>query len=680
MLKNKSKLIVFLLIFLILANVKYAQAFGNWYVFGDSLSDNGNIPKLTGYPLPPLPYVGNRFSNGPVWAEDFPIVSNFSFIPSNDFSVGGAFTGPLSAEGLNGQPGTFNNLENTAWSSFAPLFTTPQLPSFLTEIQQFAASGGRFKSSDLAGVWIGANNFFVTANQAATLQQYIAGQSTLSDVINSGISPTMLSQINSVYTQTGDVSKAMSILIGNAVQTAVPQVAQGITEMSMLGAKQVVVLTLPPIQDTPSAIQGGAQAQALAAGYTQLYNTYLQQALSSVHNQTGLNIITLNGEVLFKELVSNPGAYGIVNINEEGMQAYLNGDPNYSYYLFWDGVHPTAYTHSIIAQYVSSAVKNFYSLTVPARLIEANADAFSSLINNRIETFIGDNSSNQAITNLNDQNGGPNFYITGNYNSGWRDDSDSTIGFNYNISTFALGADYWINPNLLIGASIGYGNNYASLNDSAGTLEANVYQLALYSLYKLNNFFLNAQLDYGLADFTKISHPGVISSISNSSVKGNYLNLSANGGYIFKLNNFSFIPSIGISATNTSIHSYDLTGDPALNMSVDRQNLSLLLGTVGLKVNYEASLGAMTIIPSVSVEMKSKLNGAGGEFDSYFQDEPSIALTSKYPDYSRNWGVVKVGVDALISNKLSANINYSSTFDKKNSTDHSIWAQVGYKF
>ncbi|MGC9258112.1 autotransporter domain-containing protein [Desulfurella sp.] len=681
MFKNKNKLIaVFFLIFLLI-NFKSAQAFGNWFVFGDSLSDNGNIPKLTGYPLPPAPYYKNRFSNGPVWAEDFPLISNFGFIPSNDFAVGGAFTGPISTEGLNGQPGVFNNLENTYWSSFASqgLFTNPQLPSFLTEVQNFANAGGRFKSNDLIGVWIGANNFFVTAAQTQALQKTIATNDP-SYAITAGISPALLNQIMTVYQQTNDPTKAMGVLIGNAIQTAVPQTAQGIAELSKLGAKQMVVLTLPPLQDTPSAIQGGPQVQALASAYTQLYNIYLQQALSNIHNQTGLNIITLNGEVLFNELVSNPKAYGLVNTTDEGMLAYLNGDPNYSRYLFWDGVHPTAYTHSIIARYVSSAVNNFYSLTAPARLIEANSDAFSSLINNRINSFIAKKSSNQNITKLNNANGGPNFYISGSYNSGWKDDSDNTIGFDYNISTFALGGDYWINPNLMVGASIGYGNNYASLNDSAGTLEANVYQLALYGLYKFNNFFLNAQLDYGLANFTKISHPGVISSIGNSSVRGNYINFETNGGYNFKLNNFSFIPSIGLSATNVSIHSYDLTGDPALNMSVNRQDLSRLLSTIGLKAQYEANLGSITIVPNISVEMKSKLNGGGGEFDSYFQDEPSIALTSQYTDYSRNWGVAKFGVDAFMSNRLSANINYSSTFDKKNSADHSIWAQVGYKF
>lgn len=679
--KNKLVVVVLLTVFMILSTFRYAKAFGGWYVFGDSLSDNGNIPKLTGYPLPPAPYFGNRFSNGPVWAEDFPVMSNFSFIPSNDFAVGGAFTGPLSAEGLNSQPGIFNNLENTYWSSFASqnLFVNPQLPSFLTEIQNFAASGGRFKPNDLVGVWVGANNFFVTASQAEALQESITS-SNPQYALASGISPALLNQMITVYQQTNDPAKAMSVLIGNAVQTAISQESQGIALLSLLGAKQMVVLTLPPINATPSAISQGTQAQALAQAYTQAYNIYLQQALSSIHNQTGLNIITLNGEVLFNELVSNPAAYGIVNTTNEGMVAYLNGDPNYSHYLFWDGVHPTAYVHSIIAQYVSSAVKNFYSLTAPVRLIEANADAFSSLIDNRISSFVLSQDNPNAANISNNSNTGPNFYIAGSYNSGWRDDSDSTIGFNYNISTFALGGDYFVSPNLLLGASIGYGNNYASLNDSAGTLEANVYQLALYGLYKLSNFFVNAQLDYGLADFTKIAHPGVISNISNSSVKGNYLNFNANAGYVFKVNNFSFIPNIGISATNSSVHSYDLSGDSALNMSVSKQDLSRLIGSIGLKAQYEANFGSLKLIPSASIKMVSKLNGNGGEFDSYFNDEPAVALTSQYPDYSRNWGVAKIGLDALMSNRLSANINYSSTFDKKYSGDHSIWAQVGYKF
>jgi len=45
-----------------------AQDVADVVVFGDSLSDPGNIPLLTGgLDFPPSPpYAGNRFSNGPV--------------------------------------------------------------------------------------------------------------------------------------------------------------------------------------------------------------------------------------------------------------------------------------------------------------------------------------------------------------------------------------------------------------------------------------------------------------------------------------------------------------------------------------------------------------------------------------------------------------------------------------
>jgi phospholipase/lecithinase/hemolysin len=38
-------------------------------VFGDSLSDAGNVYAATGNRFPPAPYSGGRFTNGPVWVQ-----------------------------------------------------------------------------------------------------------------------------------------------------------------------------------------------------------------------------------------------------------------------------------------------------------------------------------------------------------------------------------------------------------------------------------------------------------------------------------------------------------------------------------------------------------------------------------------------------------------------------------
>ena len=65
----------------------------NIVVFGDSLSDNGNLYEYMKHQLPPTPpYYQGRFSNGPVWIENL-ISSYFPENPSThllDYAFGGA--------------------------------------------------------------------------------------------------------------------------------------------------------------------------------------------------------------------------------------------------------------------------------------------------------------------------------------------------------------------------------------------------------------------------------------------------------------------------------------------------------------------------------------------------------------------------------------------------------------
>ena len=101
---------------------------GSLYVFGDSLSDDGNLFARTGNPPPP--YFEGRFSNGPVWAD---IAAGAVAGPTGNFAFGGA-----RADG----PG-------------------PQgLPDFDAQIDLFGAATGGTGEDALAAVWFGANDIF----------------------------------------------------------------------------------------------------------------------------------------------------------------------------------------------------------------------------------------------------------------------------------------------------------------------------------------------------------------------------------------------------------------------------------------------------------------------------------------------------------------------------------------
>lgn len=88
----------------------HAGPYSNIYFFGDSVSDSGNVALVIGQPsgvpqavtgnsyIPGYPYYPTgRFSNGPVWPEDFAAKFGLSAAPSlaggTDFAFAGARTG-----------------------------------------------------------------------------------------------------------------------------------------------------------------------------------------------------------------------------------------------------------------------------------------------------------------------------------------------------------------------------------------------------------------------------------------------------------------------------------------------------------------------------------------------------------------------------------------------------------
>ena len=114
-----------------------AESFSAVFVFGDSLSDNGNLYSAVGYPPPP--YYNGRFSNGPVAVEQLAGRLN---APLFDFAWGGATTG-LGNQidgGSQTSPGLFH------------------LPGMVTELTN-APIPAVLVPSSLFVVWGGANDF-----------------------------------------------------------------------------------------------------------------------------------------------------------------------------------------------------------------------------------------------------------------------------------------------------------------------------------------------------------------------------------------------------------------------------------------------------------------------------------------------------------------------------------------
>jgi outer membrane lipase/esterase len=625
---------------------------GNFYVFGDSLSDNGNIPKLIGVNYPPPPYYENHFSNGPVWAEYFPELTGLGFKPSNDYAVGGAFAGPINVLGF-----TVNNLENLP----APIgagFATP-LPSFLQEVQSFQATGTHFGSSDVVGVWVGANGYFATL---ALVEYGLANPATA---------------------------------IPAAVQLVAQQTAQGVDELNALGAQRFVVFTLPDLGLTPLFNSGSAATIAEADELSEAHGVALATAMAEVHAATGANVIVINQQQLFSELLANPGLYGKTNTTAaciDTPSCVSASTAVQNQYVFWDTVHPTTGTHLLVAEYAANALNAVADLTAPAQIAVFGAEAFSSALSARLDglrTGAAGFAVNLPQAGMVAQLGADDAnapapagtlsgFLTGNYDYGNRNAAGADNGFNYSVGTFALGLDDRVARNVVVGAALGYGTDSGTASGGE-KISANAYQFGAYATFFEPDYYMNLRFAYGFDDYHN-SRPGVVAGKIDAKPGGDSYDFGGEAGYLLQCGTVTYGPLAGFDVADAHIGGYTETGDAALTQSVSAQDFSRVVLDAGVQGSTRLALGAAVLQPHLSATVDDLVSGNGGSFDSVFTDEPLVPITSVYPKSTKYWGVISGGVSAAVTARISLSADFATTVAKSDGENHEFSGELRYRF
>ncbi len=315
---------------LVAAAPEQAEAFNQMVVFGDSLSDTGNVFAASGGFFPPSPpYDGGRFANGPVWVE---------------YLAGQLGLPAPTARGIMPAPAGTNYAWGGAPSGLSEVFYSSTVE---------AALGVQFNPPLGGSLPIGQQVL-----QYAT--DVLAGQAPAPDE-------------NTLFTLWGG---ANDLLLANEQDGKRP--ANNITTYVELliaaGAKHIVVPNMPEVGDTPGLTDPVAHASAFVsveaasnpkdpkfASQVKRYNQRLRSNLNRIEAQNpDVSIYRLDIFELFKDAQAGAFFPLIQNttlpvINETALYAGV-GFPGFLNVplediptsLFWDSVHPTATAHAII--------------------------------------------------------------------------------------------------------------------------------------------------------------------------------------------------------------------------------------------------------------------------------------------------------------------------------------------
>lgn len=284
-----------------LCSLSASAAFSQLYVFGDSLSDVGNVQAATTAlsplaPITPGPfYFNGRFSNGANYVETL----------SNGLGLG-AVT-PSSAGGND-------------YAYGGALATGTAFPTSLV-VQDV---------DDQVTQYLGAH----PAGNANALYLVYAGNN---DVLSNP----------------------------SGVTAAANSIAASIGRLYDAGARKVLAPNLPLLGLIPQNNGNPANAAAANAATVQFNSALATALNQLQASHADLTIYRLDVAGLFANIIANPGSVGLSNVQDSAAPGLSPGDQSYDtsqlvanpdQYLFWDDLHPTRAGHLLLGQAALAAV------------------------------------------------------------------------------------------------------------------------------------------------------------------------------------------------------------------------------------------------------------------------------------------------------------------------------------
>lgn len=294
---------LFLLVILLVPVNVTATGFSSLYTFGDSLSDPGNIPRISGVAYPPPPYSNHRFSNGPVAVQYLAPLLCLPVTNDNNYAQGGATTG-------------FDNIFNATNGGPVP---GSSLSGVLSQVQRYLLATRRADPRGLYVIWAGPNDLLQGLQNPATF----------------------------------DAPAAIGRALGN--------VSTIILNLTNAGARHFLILNMPDLGKTPRMF--GTPYQTTGTQLSMAFNQGLARTLTSLQSGLDVRIIPFDTFSLLNTVIAKPEEYGYTHVSSPCIQqpACVADPATAAAYLFWDDLHPTTSGHQVLAR----AMARKLSLSLP---------------------------------------------------------------------------------------------------------------------------------------------------------------------------------------------------------------------------------------------------------------------------------------------------------------------------
>ena len=626
-----------------------SSPFDSVVVFGDSLSDSGNLSIAIGAPQV------MRFTTNPgtVALENVAARYGLTLAPSlaggTDFAYGGAGVLQNSPDAL------------------------PQTVTISGQANSYLAAHAALDSRTLYAVFGGSNDLFyhITAAGAGQVADQLIAQAT------AGLSPS------AAATVAAQIRGQIAAIAGVASVETSDQAMQGATasaqaELSIInrlqaaGATRILVVNVPDLGLTPAANAAGAQVQALSAAVSAAYDAQINAGLAGRKG-----VVPVNTFLLLREVVADPARYGFVNATTPACtsDSAFTCTPSTlvepgagSTYVFADDVHPTSATHLAFAQAIVS------ELTAPGQmsLLSAAPLAFArdqrAAVAGELDAEMRPGAQDGVRLYVVSRAG--RRHVDGDLYApkARSDDQSATFGLMTRLD------------DLSVGAAVTTSQSVTRLSGGVGQFKPQGVLGEVYGQYRFSHGgWLTAEANVGNVDLDDVQRTFTIGAAQRfelSTGEASVYGVALEGGRWFTAAGGRYGPFAALSYDHTRVNDIVEQGSDATAMWFAAQSREALIAKLGWKLEADWTWGGIGVQPSLTVayghDFKADRNSVtaglvtlNGEFDM--------------PGYApeKDWGEVTARLGADLGAGFRAQVEYEGRYGDRS---HDNLGSVGISY
>jgi len=265
----------------------------------------------------------------------------------------------------------------------------------------------------------------------------------------------------------------------------------------------------------------------------------------------------------------------------------------------------------------------------------------------------------------------------------------------FNNAGVILGADYRITDHFLAGLAGGYSHinsDYIqSLNVAGGGVNADVFNVSLFSTYDIKDFYVDGSFSYGWSNYDVKRSVVVLSNnalstgganrVATSNPDGDQYSTALGLGYNFHQAALNMSPFARVNYFHGQIDPYSEQGAFGLNLDIDKQNFESLQSSVGGQISYAFSQSFGVITPQTSFTYNHEfLNGSRNITAKYSADPNGYTFNATTNNPDRDFFVFATGVSSVLQGGVQMFFNYQTLLGYDRVTSHGFTGGMRLEF